>query len=154
MAPALAVLAIAALVPVMLAARDVRPDETHEAASAGEAFTTARLAALRAAGKPAFVDLTAAWCVTCLLNERVALDQAAVQQGFRRAGVTYLVGDWTRGDPDITLYLKRRGREGVPLYVFYPPGGAPPVTLPQLLTPKLVLNTIGASAGWEKEALR
>jgi thiol:disulfide interchange protein DsbD len=85
--------------------------------------------------------------VTCLLNERVALDQTAVRAGFEREGVTYLVGDWTRGDPDITAYLKSHGRDGVPLYVFYPPGGAHPVILPQILTPGLVLSAIGASAG-------
>ncbi|MBW4022597.1 MAG: hypothetical protein HIU92_05555 [Proteobacteria bacterium] len=145
-APVLAALAIAALVPVMLAARGARPDDAPTVASGTEAFSTARLAALRAAGKPAFVDLTAAWCVTCLLNERVALDQAAVRQGFQREGVTFLVGDWTRANPDITAYLKDHGRDGVPLYVFYPPGGGPPKTLPQILTPGLVLNAIGASA--------
>jgi thiol:disulfide interchange protein len=75
------------------------------------------------------------------------LDQAAVRNEFRRAGIAYLVGDWTRGDPDITAYLKRYGRDGVPLYVFYPAGGGSPVTLPQILTPGLLLSTIGASAG-------
>ena len=64
---------------------------------------------------------------------------------FRRAGVAYLVGDWTRGDPDITAYLRDNRRDGVPLYVFYPPGGGQPVTLPQILTPGLVLSTIRAS---------
>jgi thiol:disulfide interchange protein/DsbC/DsbD-like thiol-disulfide interchange protein len=146
-APGLAALAVIALVPLMWSARDAKPDVAHEVARGAEAFSTARLAALRAAGKPAFVDLTAAWCVTCLVNERVALDQAAVRDGFRRAGVTYLVGDWTRADPDITAYLKSHGRDGVPLYVFYPPRGGQPVTLPQILTPGLVLSTIGASAG-------
>jgi thiol:disulfide interchange protein len=144
-APVLAVLAVAALIPVLWSAQGDEPRTTQTVAAAGEPFSTARLAALRAAGKPAFVDLTAAWCVTCLLNERVALDQAAVQAGFRRAGVTYLVGDWTRGDPDITAYLRDNRRDGVPLYVFYPPGGGPPVTLPQILTPGLVLSTIGDS---------
>jgi thiol:disulfide interchange protein len=135
------------LIPVFWSARGARPDAAHSVAADGEPFSTARLAALEAAGKPAFVDLTAAWCVTCLVNERVALDQAAVQAEFRRAGVTYLVGDWTRGDPDITSYLRDNGRDGVPLYVFYPAGGGPPVTLPQLLTPGLVLSTIRGSSG-------
>jgi thiol:disulfide interchange protein DsbD len=146
-APVLAAFAVIALLPVLWAAQDAKPEQTHGLAADGEAFSTARLAALRAAGKPAFVDLTAAWCVTCLLNERVALDQAAVQAGFRRAGVTYLVGDWTRGDPDITAYLRDNRRDGVPLYVFYPPGGGAPVTLPQILTPGLVLSTIDRSSG-------
>jgi thiol:disulfide interchange protein/DsbC/DsbD-like thiol-disulfide interchange protein len=146
-APGLAALAVIALVPLIWSARGARPDVAHEVARGAEAFSTARLAALRAAGKPAFVDLTAAWCVTCLLNERAALEQTAVRDGFRRAGVTYLVGDWTRADPDITAYLKSNGRDGVPLYVFYPADGGQPVTLPQILTPGLVLSTIGASAG-------
>ena len=147
LAPVLAVVAVIALVPVLWTARSARPDVGQTLAAGSEPFTTARLADLRAAGKPAFVDLTAAWCVTCLVNERVALDQAAVQAGFRRAGVAYLVGDWTRGDPDITAYLRDNRRDGVPLYVFYPPGGGPPVTLPQILTPGLVLSTIGRSSG-------
>jgi thiol:disulfide interchange protein DsbD len=146
-APVIAALAMIALLPVLWSARGARPDLTHSLAAGGEPFSTVRLAALRAAGKPAFVDLTAAWCVTCLLNERVALNQAAVRAGFRRAGVAYLVGDWTRGDPDITAFLRVNRRDGVPLYVFYPPGGGPPVTLPQLLTPGLVLSTIRGSSG-------
>jgi len=146
-APILAAVAVIALIPVLWSAQGARPDSTRSVAAMGQPFSTARLAALRAAGKPAFVDLTAAWCVTCLLNERVALDQADVQAGFRRAGVTYLVGDWTRGDPDITAYLRNNRRDGVPLYVFYPAGGGRPVTLPQILTPGLVLSTIGASSG-------
>lgn len=146
-APVAALLAVIALIPVLWSAYGARPEPPQGFAGGSEPFSTARLADLRAAGKPAFVDLTAAWCVTCLLNERVALDQAAVQAGFRRAGVTYLVGDWTRGDPDITAYLKDNRRDGVPLYVFYPASGGPPVTLPQLLTPALVLSTIGRSPG-------
>jgi thiol:disulfide interchange protein/DsbC/DsbD-like thiol-disulfide interchange protein len=147
LAPILAAVAVIGLVPVLWSAQGAKPDMAHTVAFGGERFSTARLAALRAAGKPAFVDLTAAWCVTCLLNERVVLDQAAVRNEFRRAGIAYLVGDWTRGDPDITAYLKRYGRDGVPLYVFYPAGGGSPVTLPQILTPGLLLSTIGASAG-------
>jgi thiol:disulfide interchange protein/DsbC/DsbD-like thiol-disulfide interchange protein len=146
-APVAAVLAIVALIPVLWSAQGARPDQTHSLAAGGEPFSTVRLATLRAAGKPVFVDLTAAWCVTCLVNERVALDQAAVQEGFRRAGVAYLVGDWTRGDPDITAYLRDNRREGVPLYVFYPPGGGTSVTLPQILTPALVLRTIQGPSG-------
>ena len=146
-APVLAVLAVMALAPVLWGAQGAKPDLVQQGSAAAQPFSTARLAALRAAGKPAFVDLTAAWCVTCLLNERVALDQAEVQAGFRRAGVAYLVGDWTRGNPDITAYLKTHGRNGVPLYIFYPPGQGAPVMLPQLLTPGMVLATIGASAG-------
>jgi len=103
-----------------------------------EAFTPSRLAALRAEGRPVFVDMTAAWCITCLVNERVALDTQAVRRAFARDHVAYLKGDWTRQDPKITEYLRQNGRDGVPLYVYYPPNGQPAV-LPQILTENAVL---------------
>ena len=96
-------------------------------ANGSETFSGAKnWAALRAAGRPAFVDLTAAWCVSCLVNERVALDRAAVRDSFRRQVITYLVGDWTRGDPEITAYLRAHRRDGVPLYIFSTPQAARP----------------------------
>ena len=79
-----------------------------------------RLAALRAEGRPVFVNMTAAWCVTCLVNERVAIGSDAVHRAFADRHVAYLKGDWTRQDPQITEYLRENGREGVPLYVYYP----------------------------------
>lgn len=109
-----------------------------------ESFTPARLAALRKQGKPVFVDMSAAWCLTCLVNERVALDTTAVQQAFARDHVVFLKGDWTRQDPAITQYLRQNGRDGVPLYVYYPPHGQPEV-LPQILTENMVLARLRPS---------
>ena len=75
-----------------------------------------------------FVNMTAAWCVTCLVNERVAISSDAVRHAFADHHVTYMKGDWTRQDPQITNYLRENGRDGVPLYVYLPPawpaGGA------------------------------
>jgi thiol:disulfide interchange protein len=105
-------------------------------------FTPARLAALRAEGRPVFVNMTAAWCVTCLVNERVAIATAPVQSAFAARDIAYLKGDWTRQDPAITAFLRDHGRDGVPLYVYYPPGGAAPVVLPQILTESAVLDGI------------
>lgn len=144
---ALAIIAAAILLPVLWEARQAVPPAAVSSSSVAETFSTARLNALRAAGKPVFVNLTAAWCVTCLVNDRLALDRPAVQLGFKEAGVTYLVGDWTRADPEITAYLKEHGRSGVPLYVYYPRGNGQPTILPQILTPGLVLTTIGAAGG-------
>ncbi|NCY24016.1 MAG: cytochrome C biogenesis protein, partial [Alphaproteobacteria bacterium] len=110
-----------------------------------EPWSAARVEALRAEGRPVFVNLTAAWCIACKVNELVALDTAAVQAGFTAAGVTQLVGDWTRGDSAITALLRAHGREGVPLYLFYPAQGAPPVVLPQILTEGIVLRAIGGA---------
>jgi len=109
-----------------------------------EPFSPARLAALRAEGRPVFVNMTAAWCVTCLVNERVALDSQSVREAFARGDVAYLKGDWTRQDPAITEYLRQNGRDGVPLYVFYPPKGQP-VVLPQILTENTVLAELPRS---------
>jgi thiol:disulfide interchange protein len=110
-----------------------------------EPYSTARLATLRAEGKPVFVNLTAAWCVSCLYNERVALSTAIVAEAFKATGTTYLVGDWTNQNPEISALLKTHGREGVPLYLYFPPGGGEPKILPQILTQSLMLETLRAS---------
>jgi thiol:disulfide interchange protein/DsbC/DsbD-like thiol-disulfide interchange protein len=121
------------------------PGAAVEAAATAEAFTPEKLAALRAEGRPVFVNMTAAWCVTCLLNERVAISTVPVQRAFAAADVAYLKGDWTRQDPAITAFLQQNGRDGVPLYVFYPAHGAQPEVLPQILTESEVLRRLRTS---------
>jgi thiol:disulfide interchange protein DsbD len=111
-------------------------------AAGSEPYSAARLAALRAAHRPVLVDMSAAWCITCLVNERVALSPGAVRAAFARHGVAYLVGDWTRRDAGVTAYLRSFGRDGVPLYVYYPAEGEP-VVLPQILTAADVLDRVG-----------
>lgn len=106
-----------------------------------EAWSTQRVAELRAEGRTIFVDFTADWCLSCKVNERVALNSGTVQQAFRDRDVAVLVADWTRSDPAITAELERFGRSGVPLYLVYRAGGEP-VILPQLLTPALVVDAI------------
>jgi len=110
-----------------------------------EPFTTQRLAVLEAAGEPVFVNLTASWCVTCLINERVALDSDAVRRAFAERGIVALKGDWTSQNPEITQFLQRFGRSGVPLYLFYTGKGGEPVMLPQILTAANVLDAVGKS---------
>lgn len=109
-----------------------------------EPFSTARLAEINADPDiGAFVNMTADWCVTCLVNERVALDTETVRRAMRESGTVYLKGDWTRRDPAITRYLQRFGRNGVPLYVFYPAANADnPIVLPQILTPATVASAL------------
>ncbi|MBU0600939.1 MAG: thioredoxin family protein [Gammaproteobacteria bacterium] len=137
---------VLALSPVFVAVGQI-PDLPSQTAAQGEdgvqAFAPQRLAQLRAEGEPVFVNMTAAWCVTCLMNEKVALSRPAVRQAFEQQGIHYLKGDWTRADPAITEFLRAHGRDGVPLYVFFPPDGAPPVVLPQILTEGIVLERIG-----------
>src|SRR3954470_22651147 len=107
------------------------------AALAALPFSEARLAALRAQGKPVFVYFTADWCLTCKVNEKAVLDRAEVAGAFRRRGVAVLVGDWTRGDPAIGRFIEQQGRSGVPLYLWYAPGKGGEV-LPQILTTRRI----------------
>jgi len=97
-------------------------------------FSESALAKARASGKPVFAYFTADWCLTCKVNEQVAIERDETRDAFARAGVTVLRGDWTRRDPAITRYLTAQGAAGVPLYVWYPAGGAAPQQLPQVLS--------------------
>ncbi len=109
-----------------------------------ERFSRARMAEAVAAGKPVFVDFTAAWCITCLVNERVALETAASRKAFEQAGVVKLKGDWTNRDPEITGVLKELGRAGVPLYLYWAPRAEKPKILPQVLTEALILSELSS----------
>ncbi len=97
------------------------------------AFDLARLSDLRARNTPVLVDLTAAWCVTCKVNEMGALADPDVIKAFAATHTTYMVGDWTNQDARISHYLSLYGRSGVPLYVYYGANDAQPKVLPQLL---------------------
>jgi thiol:disulfide interchange protein len=127
------------------------PGETAPAASRGiaagawEPYSPERLQALHSEGRPVFVNLTAAWCITCLVNERVALSRPEVEAVFRQAGIARLKGDWTQRDERITRLLAEHGRSGVPLYLYYPAAAPQPVVLPQLLTPDLVIAALAAA---------
>ena len=107
-----------------------------------ERFTPARLARLEDEHRPVFVNLTAAWCLTCLVNERTTLDSDAVRRAFSNRHIAALKGDWTRQDPAITAFLLQYGRSGVPLYLLYDKKGRPTV-LPQILTEASMLDALG-----------
>jgi thiol:disulfide interchange protein DsbD len=134
---------LAAVLLAAVGAAAILPEIRLAAApiESSQAFTPDRLAALLAQGRPVFVNMTAAWCVSCLVNERMALSPAAVQAAFAAHHVAYLKGDWTRQDPVVSAYLRAHGRDGVPLYVFYAPG-RPPEVLPQILTVGTVLQAV------------
>ena len=111
-----------------------------QAADEWQPYDAAKAAELNAAGRPLLVNFTASWCLTCLVNERNAFSDPAVQAVFRAKDVTLMKGDWTNRDPAITRALASFGRAGVPLYVVYnsKPDSSEPVILPQILSAGIV----------------
>ncbi len=105
-------------------------------------FSSVRLNGLVADHQPVFVNLTAAWCITCLVNEHTALNSRAVRRAFAERRIVALKGDWTRQNPEITAFLQEFGRSGVPLYLLYDKAGTPTI-LPQILTEASVLAAVG-----------
>ncbi|MBD3845271.1 thioredoxin family protein [Bosea sp. SSUT16] len=123
---------------------------TNAEARAGDiqAWSPERVATLQGQGKPVFVNFTAAWCITCLANERVALSRQEVKDAFARLGVVYLKADWTNRDSRIAKALAEQGRAGVPLYLFYPARKeAQAEILPQLLTVDGLITAAERAAG-------
>ena len=109
-------------------------------------FSKQKVAELRGQGRAVFIDFTATWCITCQVNKRTTLNQQDVLKRFADQNIVRMKADWTVKDPAITEALAEFGRNGVPLYVYYPAGGEPRI-LPELLTPAIVLAAIGAPAG-------
>jgi thiol:disulfide interchange protein len=106
------------------------------------AYSPELLADLRADNQPVFINLTADWCITCLVNERIALSSETVMGLMRDNGISYLKGDWTNSDPQITELLGRYNRSGVPLYLLYPRGQGDAQILPQILTESMVIDAL------------
>ena len=130
----LAPAALAAAMAIGLMPSALEPVAARSGALPGEqAFSEQRLAALRAEGRPVFLYFTADWCLTCKVNEAGVLGREEVRRAFAEREVAVLVGDWTRGDAEIGRFLEKQGRTGIPLYLWYPPGGRGE-TLPQILT--------------------
>jgi thiol:disulfide interchange protein DsbD len=156
LATALLCCAIAVVLPLRIAQAAGGAAGTSTAANATahgddvwQPYDAARVAELDAAGRPLLVNFTASWCLTCLVNERNAFADPAVQQIFHDKKVTLMKGDWTNRDPAITKALAEFGRAGVPLYVVYNArhGSHEPLVLPQLLTAGVVENAFAEVPG-------
>ncbi|WP_408642014.1 protein-disulfide reductase DsbD family protein [Sphingomonas radiodurans] len=140
--PAVPAMALALIVVVL-----VKPQAAVSAPSmAGvEPFSEARLAALRAEGRPVFAYFTADWCLTCKVNEKAAIETAGTARAFADGKVAVLVGNWTDGDPALGRFIEGHNRAGVPLYLWYPKGAASPRVLPQLLTTGMLTELPGGT---------
>lgn len=141
---ALAVAALGALYGVTRIAPPVRADVASSGSSV--AFSPKKLQALRKAGTPVFVDMTADWCITCKANEHTVLDTDAFRDLLKRTGTVYMVGDWTDVDPTIGAFLQKYHSPGVPLYVVFPKNGGAEKVLPTVLTFALVKKAIIATS--------
>jgi thiol:disulfide interchange protein DsbD len=139
--PLVAALLLLLSVAVLRLVPDSAAPVTAAADAHWQAWSPDKLAQLRQSGKPVLVNMTADWCITCLVNERVALNTDSSKAALALYDVTYLKGDWTRRDAEITAYLHQYQRDGVPLYVLYWPGQTPEV-LPQILTPDTLRQTL------------
>ena len=124
---------------------DVRSSDTAQLADGKLAWSESAVAAQRNAGNPVFVDVTAAWCITCIANETAVLFTDDMVQAFADYGVVYMVADWTNRNADIAALLKRYERNGIPLYLMYAADTSEaPLILPQLLTAQTVLDALQA----------
>ncbi|HEY4048723.1 MAG TPA: thioredoxin family protein [Acidobacteriaceae bacterium] len=149
---ALLVIAIAVAVPLYVMRVFMTPERVSASSANAEVsrggnqdvwqpFSQVALDKYRAQGRPVFVDFTAAWCLSCQVNERVVLDRTDVRQRLRKSGIVLMRADWTRHDEEIAQALNKLGRSGVPTYVLYAPG-APAQVLPEVLTPGIVLSAL------------
>jgi DsbC/DsbD-like thiol-disulfide interchange protein/cytochrome c biogenesis protein CcdA len=138
-------LAIAVIAGIVLTQIPTPPAATtEEGLIAAKPFGEAALAEARASGRPVFVWFTADWCLTCKVNESVAIEREDTRAAFEKAGVVALKGDWTRRDPAITRFINAQGAAGIPLYLWYKPGGEAE-QLPQVLTPSSLPELAKAS---------
>lgn len=140
-----AVLAVGAFLLVLVPAYGAPATASTEVAAGAipeAVYSPEAVAQARAAGKPVFVNFTAAWCVTCQVNEKVAFATAEAAEAFTRTGAVYLKADWTRKDAVIAAELARHGRAGVPLYLVYGVKSPDPKILPQFLTPAMVAKAL------------
>ncbi|MFM8548858.1 MAG: protein-disulfide reductase DsbD family protein, partial [Betaproteobacteria bacterium] len=112
--------------------------------AAWQTWSPQRVTEALAAGRPVFVDFTAAWCVSCQANKKLVLDRDGIVKAMADRGVLRLRADWTQRDPAITAELARHGRSGVPLYLLFEPASRAPRVLPELLTTGMVLEAMAA----------
>lgn len=125
----------------LVATPERQPVSTEAGGIVWQTYSDELLTELRSSG-PVLVDFTAAWCLSCQVNERVAFGDAEVRARLEELDVATLKADWTNRDPAITRALARLDRNSVPVYALYRPGYPQPRLLPEILTPGIVLGAL------------
>ena len=133
---AIAFFLLAAFLPLWNAA-----DSSKNTKNIWKSYSKDSLSTLLSKETAVFVNLTADWCITCLVNEKIVLNSESFLAALDKQNIVYLKGDWTSYDQSITELLNAHNRSGVPLYLFYPAGMTVPIILPQILT---ISSTIDA----------
>ena len=88
------------------------------------------------------INFTAAWCITCQANDKIALSRPKVKSYLRDNDIEYIVADWTNRDKEILSVLNTYGRSGVPLYVYWKPGMQESKLLPAILTEQIIIDSL------------
>ncbi|MBR6388737.1 MAG: thioredoxin family protein [Opitutales bacterium] len=140
---AFASLAVLGAISALMAYKSASAEAETPQIQSANSWSESRVEALRKEGKIVYVDFTASWCLTCLANKKAVLETEKIREFFRQNNVVLLTADWTGRDPEITKYLKKFGRSGVPLnMVFSPDLSRPPAILPEILTQKAVMDAV------------
>ena len=133
---------IASLIPIWMIARLDAPAHVANQSDSAIAYSSNKLAALRADGRTVFVNMTADWCVTCKANEKAVLGTDHFADLLTQSNAVYMKGDWTNVDPEITAFLQAHGAVGVPLYVVFRGNEGNGQVLPTVLTSGIVENAL------------
>ena len=91
------------------------------------------------------INFTAAWCITCQTNDKIALSRPNIKEYIYENNIEYIVADWTNKNDDILKTLESYNRNGVPLYIFWKPGMIEPKILPAILTEQILLDSFNNS---------
>jgi len=140
----LAAVLAAIATPLTLAAAPLATSVSQNADYTIDDWSPQNVREYQAQGRAVFVDFTAAWCVTCKVNEMTALSSDDVKAAFADTNTVFLIGDWTNKNDEIAQELAKHGRAGVPLYLYYGAdnNGVSPDILPQILTKDVLVKTL------------